>query len=328
MANPVRQLAAIMFTDLVGYTSLMNSNEDEAYRVLRKNRDLHNRLILQNEGRFLKEMGDGILASFSSTTNAVRCAIAIQQESELIAPLSLRIGIHLGEVLFEEEDVFGDGVNIASRIEAKAKPGTIYISESIAKTIKNRPEFESVLVGTEKLKNVSGPVRIYQLSDSSEKVAGERTRIHNQRKFRLSLLVFIVLVILVSIYSAFFRPDQGANSNSTGSDLDRSIAVLPFRNLSTDEINVYFTEGVMSAIHSHLSSINDLQVTSLTSSAKFREMEATSPEISEQLGVSYLVEGSVQKMADNYLISVNLIEGQTDKRVWNDYWQDECFLHT
>src|SRR6476620_8185109 len=126
-----RRLAAIMFTDIVGYTELMGEDEQKALKILRQNREIQQPIIKQYNGTWVKEIGDGVLASFYTVTDAVLCASAIQQACIHTTELKLRIGIHQGEVVFEGNDVFGDGVNIASRIQSLAKPGGIYISESV-----------------------------------------------------------------------------------------------------------------------------------------------------------------------------------------------------
>jgi len=132
-----RQLAAIMFTDIVGYTALMGEDEQKAFELLRKNRQLQKPLIEKFSGSWIKEIGDGVLASFSTATDAVMCAIEIQRACKDIDELKLRIGIHLGEVVFEDNDVFGDGVNIASRLQTLAPIGGIWISEAVYKNVSN-----------------------------------------------------------------------------------------------------------------------------------------------------------------------------------------------
>ena len=133
-----RQLAAIMFTDIVGYTSLMGDDETKAFELIKKNRDLQKPIIEQFNGRWIKELGDGVLASFNTVSDAVHAAIMIQKESNSYGKFQLRIGIHLGEVVFENNDVFGDGVNIAARIQSVATPGSIYISEPVQNNIANK----------------------------------------------------------------------------------------------------------------------------------------------------------------------------------------------
>ena len=144
-----RQLAAIMFTDIVGYTVLMGNDEKKAFETLAKNRHLQKPLIEEHEGTFIKELGDGVLASFQTATDAVLCGSAIQKSCSQIPDLKLRIGIHMGEVIFENDDVFGDGVNIASRIQALASPGGIYSSEAVNLNIYNTKDFKTKCIREE-----------------------------------------------------------------------------------------------------------------------------------------------------------------------------------
>src|SRR5687767_15659174 len=158
-----RQLAAIMFTDIVGYTALMGKDEQKAFELLDKNRQIQKPIIVQYHGRWIKELGDGVMASFTTVSDAVNAAIKIQQTCNASKQFQLRIGIHLGEVIFENDDVFGDGVNIASRIQAIANPGSIYISEAVHHSISNKKEFQTIFFAEQKLKNVKDPVKIYQI---------------------------------------------------------------------------------------------------------------------------------------------------------------------
>ena len=160
--NPVN-LAAIMFTDIVGYTALMGEDEQKAFELLRKNRLIQKPIIKQHNGTWIKEMGDGILASFSTVTDAILCASGVQRLCNNTPDLKLRIGIHLGEVVFENNDVFGDGVNIASRLQSLAPVGGIWISEAVYNTIVNKKNIEAKFVREELLKNVKEPMRIYEI---------------------------------------------------------------------------------------------------------------------------------------------------------------------
>src|SRR5688572_7479714 len=158
-----RQLAAIMFTDIVGYTAIMGEDENRAFELLRKNRKLQQPIIERYHGKWIKEIGDGVLASFMTVIDAVLCAGAIQQGTDAVPGLRLRIGIHLGDVVFENNDVFGDGVNIASRLQALAPVGSILISEAVYKNVSNKKEIRTQFVREEMLKNVKEPVRIYEV---------------------------------------------------------------------------------------------------------------------------------------------------------------------
>ena len=159
-----RKLAAVMFTDIVGYTALMSKDEQKALSVLQKNKEIQIQLVEKHNGEFLKEMGDGTLLCFQSAFDAVQCAQEIQQSVSDDPDLNLRIGIHLGDIVFKEGDIYGDGVNVASRIEQLADAGGIFISGQVYTTIKNKPGIETVFIGEKQLKNVDGPVSIYALT--------------------------------------------------------------------------------------------------------------------------------------------------------------------
>ncbi|MFC2125554.1 adenylate/guanylate cyclase domain-containing protein [Bacteroidota bacterium] len=158
-----RRLAAIMFTDIVGYTALMGEDEQRAFQLLKRNRQVQRPIIEKHDGKWLKEIGDGVLASFPTVSEAVYCAKEIQETCKNEPDLKLRIGIHLGEVVFEADDVFGDGVNIASRLEPLAPIGGILVSESVHKNVLNKKGIESEFIREEHLKNVKEPVRIYEV---------------------------------------------------------------------------------------------------------------------------------------------------------------------
>lgn len=164
-----------MFTDIAGYTSLMSRDEQKALSILEKNRALQKNLAQKHNGEFLKEMGDGTLLCFSSALDAVRCAMAIQESVKDDSDLNLRIGIHLGDIVFRDGDVFGDGVNVASRIETLAEAGGICFSEEVYKSIRNQPDIQAVFVSKKRLKNVAEPVNIYMIRGSAEKKAGVQT---------------------------------------------------------------------------------------------------------------------------------------------------------
>ena len=158
-----RQLAAIMFTDIVGYTAMMGNNEQKAFELLRKNREIQKPIIEELGGRWIKELGDGVLASFPSVSNAVYAAIKIQEACYQAKDFELRIGIHLGEVVFENDDIFGDAVNIASRLQTLAPPGGIFVSESVQRDLSNKKDIQSEFVRVENLKNVKDPIQVYKI---------------------------------------------------------------------------------------------------------------------------------------------------------------------
>ena len=185
-----RQLAAIMFIDIVGYTALMGKDERKAFELLKKNRQVQRPIIEKFNGRWLKEIGDGVLASFNTVSDAVYCAKEIQETCQTEENLSLRIGIHQGEVVFEDGDVFGDGVNIASRLEPLAPVGGILVSESVHKNVLNKQDIETTFVSEEQLKNVQEPVRVYQVQvEGVDPLVGSEPSINMHLLGRLLLKV-------------------------------------------------------------------------------------------------------------------------------------------
>jgi len=191
-----RQLAAIMFTDIAGYTALMGKDEDKAFQSLSEFKNIAQPVVEKYHGSWHKDLGDGALMSFSNVQDAVHCAISIQKEVKSKAEFRLRIGIHLGDITFKDGDVFGDGVNIASRIQSEATPGGICISESIAKNIRNQDGMKAEYLGKRLLKNVDEPVVLYQLR-------AEGLIIHSKKQTRkLSLTSVILLVIMSAIITA------------------------------------------------------------------------------------------------------------------------------
>jgi class 3 adenylate cyclase len=163
MMTQTRQLAAIMFTDIVGYTAMMGNNEQKAFELLRKNREIQKPIINEFGGRWIKELGDGVMASFPAVSNAVYAAIKIQEACYNVNAFQLRIGIHQGEVVFENDDIFGDAVNIASRLQALAPAGGIFVSASVQRDLINKNDIRSEFVGVETLKNVKDPVQVYKI---------------------------------------------------------------------------------------------------------------------------------------------------------------------
>ncbi len=331
-----RQLAAIMFTDIVGYTALMGENEEKAFALLQKNRQIQKPNIEKYGGKWLKEMGDGVLASFSTVSDAVYCAVSIQEECKNEADLKLRIGIHLGEVVFEEDDVFGDGVNIASRLEALAPSGGIWVSESVSRNIQNKQGIETEFIREEMLKNVKDPVRIYEVNVIGELPVREEQTIedgqHPSRQPRdfnplsgvvATIGVIVILVLAYFLYQSYFKEEQ---TNRTGDPeiVDKSIAVLPFKNFSEEpEKSQHICDGVMEAVRNHLSGIQDLKVTPRTSVEQYRSTKESSIQIGSNLNVLYLLMGSVQRISDQLQINVELVNVKEDQVIWSNSYHDD-----
>ena len=283
-----RQLAAIMFTDIVGYTALMGKDEQKAFELLDKNRKIQKPIIEQYNGRWIKELGDGVMASFNTVTDAVNAAIKIQEACNAAKEFELRIGIHLGEVVFENDDVFGDGVNIASRIQAIADPGEIYISESIHNNISNKQGIETRFVKQEALKNVKEPVRVYK-----------------------------VLMNEVQPGSSSMESNQSAIENI----FEKSIAVLPFVNMSNDPEQGYFSDGLTEELIANLSRLKDMRIVSRTTSMQYKGTTKDIQTIGREISVRYILEGSVRKYQDNIRITAQLIDVRNDNHLWAETYK-------
>ena len=160
-----RQLAAIMFTDISGFTALMGNDEQKAYDILQKNRALQKPIIAEFNGRWIKELGDGVLASFNTVSDAVNAAFKIQQQCNVAKEFQLSIGIHQGEIMLEDGDIYGDAVNVASRIQSLGVPGSVLFSKKVKDEIHNKTEFQTVSLGNFEFKNVEEPLEIFALSN-------------------------------------------------------------------------------------------------------------------------------------------------------------------
>jgi len=278
-----RQLAAIMFTDIVGYTALMGRDEHRAFELLKKNREIQRPVIEQYGGRWIKELGDGVLASFNNVSDAVHAAIKIQEQCEATHDFQLRIGIHQGDVVFEEDDVFGDAVNIASRIQVIANPGSIYVSESVHLNLSSLSHISTRFVKEESLKNVKEAVKIYEVIMDSTPVA------------------------------SFSKQEEQSNKV-----LEKSIAVLPFSNMSNDPDQDYFGEGIAEEIINSLVHIKDLKIAGRTSSAQFKGKNIDLRQIGKMLGVGSVLEGSVRKQGNHLRITAQLINVEDGFHLWSE----------
>lgn len=321
-----RQLAAIMFTDIVGYTALMGEDEQRAFDLLRKNRQLQKPLIEKFNGKWIKELGDGVLASFSTVTDAVLCATEIQHACGGINGLKLRIGIHQGEVVFEDDDVFGDGVNIASRLQASAPIGGIWISESAYKNISNKREIAAQFVKAEHFKNVKEAVRIYEViiepankSEISPTAQNLVVKSGGKRQFKLAVPFIAVGLIIVLIAGYFiYNIFLGKASQAKSKNKIKSIVVLYFNNMTGDPGQEYFCDGITEEITDRLTKVKGLEVKSRHSALSFKNRPINATKIADELKVDVLIEGSYRKSGNTGKITVQLINGKTDDHYWSD----------
>jgi len=276
-----RKLAAIMFTDIVGYSAMMSKDEKQAMDVLEKNRKIHLAAIERYNGQYIKEIGDGTLSVFQSSLDAVSGAIEIQKTCCAKHDFQVRIGINIGDVIFKDNDVFGEGVNIASRIEAAGKTGGVYISGRVYEDVKNKKDIHAMFIEEKRLKNIDHPVNIYSVVTGSERE-----------------------IIAESKPKGLVLPKE------------KSIIVLPFENMSPDPEQEYFSDGLTEEIITDLAQIKKLNVVSRSSAMTFKGSKMKIKEIAKETNVHYVLEGSVRKAGNKLRIVAQLIHAASDSHLW------------
>ncbi|MBI9070518.1 MAG: hypothetical protein JEY94_02910 [Melioribacteraceae bacterium] len=276
-----RILAAVMFTDMVGYTALMQEDEKKARSIRERHKTILEENIENHQGRILQYYGDGSLSIFGSVIQAILAAKEIQKKLVKEPKIPLRIGIHLGDIVYEDDAVFGDGVNVASRIENLGVGGSILISEKVYDEMINHPSLSAKSLGSFNLKNVKKPISVYA-------VEGENIVVPSNK-------------------------DLAKKSNPE----EISVAVLPFLNMSSDPENEYFSDGITEEILNTLSKVESLKVTSRTSSFAFKGLKKDVREIGQTLNVNNILEGSVRKAGNKVRITTQLIEVKTGFHLWS-----------
>jgi len=289
--SQTRRLAAILAADVAGYSRLMGSDEEgtlERLKALR--RELLDPRIAEHHGRIVKTIGDGLLVEFASVVDAVRCAVAVQQamperNTDVGADnrIELRIGVNLGDVIVEGDDLYGDGVNIAARVEALADPGGVFVSNTVYDHVRDRLPFDFQDLGEQQVKNIARPVRVYRVRDvrgaESPPVPGP---------------------------PALPLPDKP------------SIVVLPFQNMSGDPEQEYFADGMVEEIITALSRIRWLFVIARNSSFTYKGQAIDIKQVGRELGVRYVLEGSVRKAANRVRITAQLVDALNGAHLWAD----------
>ena len=278
----MRQLSAIMFADIVGYTALMQENEQQA----KSNRDRHRSAlefcVNAHKGKIVQYYGDGSLSTFSSSFEAVSCAINIQLKMQSDPRIPVRIGIHTGDIVFDEDGIYGDGVNIASRIESFSVAGSVMISDRVYDDIKNQEDVKARSMGAFDLKNVKRPVEVFAITNEG-----------------------------------LYIPKRSELKGKVR-EVNKTIAVMPFVNMSADADNEYFSDGITEELINALTRVDGLQVTSRTSSFSFKGQNEEVREIANRLNVSYVLEGSVRKAGKKVRITAQLISGIDGYHLWSE----------
>jgi TolB-like protein/class 3 adenylate cyclase len=318
-----RKLAAILSADVVGYSRLMAEDEDATVRALTDHRDAIAALVGQHRGRVVDAPGDNVLAEFPAATDAVQCAVEIQRVLEVRnAPLpgdrrmQFRIGVHLGEVRAEGERIYGDGVNIAARLEGLAEPGGICISGAVHDQVQSKLDLRSEDLGEQSVKNIPKPVRVFRVTIEAETALPEK-RSKSPRRAALAVGVVVFLGAVVVVGWRMFAGDGEVTGAAISSPI-RSIAVLPLENLSGDPEQEYFADGMTEALIGDLAKIGSLRVISRTSVMQYKEARKPLPEIARELNVEGIIEGTVMRDGDRVRITAQLIDARDDRHLWAD----------
>ncbi len=285
--NNIRLLSAIMFADIVGYTKMMQDDEEKAKALRDRQRSVIEKFLLKYHGQVMQYYGDGTLIMFGSALDAVTCAKDIQAELRNEPTVPLRIGIHIGDVVYDDEGIYGDAVNVAARVQALGIADSVMISGKVFDEIKNHPGIRVEAFGEHELKNIYIPMSIYALADHGLQV-----------------------------------PKQSYIEELTGST-QKSIAVLPFSNFSPEADNDYFSDGITEEIINTLTKVKDLRVASRTSVFAYKKVTKDIRDIGKELNVTTILEGSVRKAGDRIRVTAQLINADDGFHIWSENFDGE-----
>jgi len=334
-----RKLAAILHADVVGFSRLMGLDEASTHRVLGELRRAVDPLIASHGGRIVGTAGDSLLADFSSVVGALNCAVEIQVAARAINDpvpsdrrLELRIGVNLGDVIVDGGDIFGDGVNIAARLQALARPGTICISHTVYEQVRNKLDLDYHSLGSHRFKNIAEPVRAYAVG-----VSAVRGRTGKQRRSPAAAAGAFALVaaglVAWTLHTgagrdllglAVPKPVEVAGLAAPHRLAERpSVAVLPFKNLSTDAGQDFFSGGITEDVITALGRFSNLLVVAKSASFQLKDRNLSPAEIGRLLDVRYLLEGSVRRAGDRLRVNVELTEAATGRNVWSEAYDAE-----
>lgn len=338
-----RRLAAILVADVVGYSRLMGADEEGTLARLKAlRRELIDPKIAEHSGRMIKLMGDGALVEFPSVVEAVQCAVEIQAampghnvEVPSERQIAFRIGVNLGDVIIDGEDIYGDGVNIGARLQALAEPGAVLISGTVHDHVRDKLPYTYEDLGEQHVKNIARPVRVYRVALEPSAVRWLASASRRLRGPRLAAAVapFAVLAVVAGLY--FYErpappaPPSAVSSRDAGADHvaalpeQPSIAVLPFNNMSQDAALDYFSDGITEDLTTWLSQNPELLVVSRTSAFAYKGKSTDVRQVGRELGARYVLEGSVRKDSDRVRITAQLIEAASGHHVWAQRYDEE-----
>lgn len=324
-----RQLAIILFADIQGYTSIMHRDEHLASASLHRFYKELELKVTAHQGRIVNFYGDGALCIFQNPVEALHAAMELQLGFQQTPAIPVRMGLHSGTVVTEGDKVYGDSINIASRIESAGLPGAVLISKKMRDEVKNQLDFKFTSLGNFEFKNVDEPIELFALSNDGyiiprrEQMEGKLKSISLTQKsaarkgLKNSMLLltglFFTIVLSWLIYRNYFFSDPNLEMDSK-----KSIAVLPFKNLSEDQSQNYFGEGIVETIQSKLSEVQSLKIISMASTLNYSDHKKSVQEIAQELNVNNILEGSVMRDQNKVRIIVKLINTLTNELIWTE----------
>src|SRR5258705_6652593 len=328
-ADEQRKRGAIMFTDMVGYSALSQRDEKLAQELLEEHRRLLREIFPRFNGTEIKTIGDAFLVEFNSALEAAQCAIEIQRaiahrnhDVSAERRIELKIGVHIGDVVHRAGDVYGDGVNIASRIEPLAGAGGICVSMDVERQIRNALEARFEKLAPTDLKNISVPMDLFRIvlpweRETRPSSEPQKRDVRQRRSIPVGWLIAAALLLIAT--AAWFLSSRYKTSSAVNSlPNEKSVAVLAFANLSDDKGSEYFSDGISEELLTVLQKIPGIHVAARTSAFSFKGKNATAQEIGQKLGVARLVEGSVRKAGDVVRIAVRLTRTDTGEQLWSE----------
>jgi TolB-like protein/class 3 adenylate cyclase/Tfp pilus assembly protein PilF len=303
-----RQLSAILFTDIEGYTAIMQQNESTALMLKDRHRDILQKEHQRFNGRVVQYYGDGTLSTFQSIIEAVQCAVSMQLKFLQTPQVPVRMGLHIGDIVFNDEFIFGDGVNLASRIESLGVPGSILLSDKANDELHNHPELQTVSAGIYHLKNITRPVEVFAVSHKNL-VTPAPNSLQGKTEQRTDQMEY------------FKAPQPGIAEKKKITE--KSIAVLPFANMSNDPEQEYFSDGMAEEIINALTHLKDLKVAGRTSSFQFRGKNIDLRELGNKLSVKTVLEGSVRKQGNWIRVTAQLVDVDDGYHLWSEKYDRE-----
>jgi adenylate cyclase len=342
-----RRLTAILAADVAGYSRLMGEDEEGTHARLKGHfEQLIEPKVREHQGRIVKTTGDGALVEFASVVDAMRCAAEIQRgmidrDAELPDErrVRFRIGVNLGDVIAEDGDIFGEGVNVAARLEALAEPGGICLSRTVREQIRDKLPYKLDDLGEQSVKNIARPVRVFALRPETVAVLSKTEVLTAPRpaqqpgyplRYIAAVAVAGVLIIAGALLSIWPSP-KAPSANVTAPPLEKpaapaaaprlSIVVLPFANLSDDKEQQYFSDGISEDLTTDLSRIQDSFVISRNTAFTYKDKSVDTKQIGRELGVRYVLEGSVQRSGNQVRVNAQLIDAETDAHIWAERFE-------